>query len=463
MNSIENDIREKLIQIIKKNYIAEFLERNNMSADNINNFSESQIVKIYDIFKGNVTPVMDDDPVVNNSIGLYYFSESDLENCEKFYLLAVEGNYSAAMFNVASLYRNQGKYDISEKYYLMGINDVKEFDENYYSAIGHLATVYGYQNKMELAEKYHLIAIESGTKISSMSMQKLGNLYCLNKKYDLAEKYLKMALDNGSDSASAGYILGTIYDEQEKFDLAEKYLLMNLAEDNIKMVHLLGNVYFKQNKYEMAEIYYLKATGMNHCDSMNNLACIYLQQSKGDLAEKYFLMAIEHGSLCAEYNLAHYYQSVEKYDFAEEYYLKSLRRDENCVDTIRNLGYLYHKTENYDLAEKFYVKGVCFNDSDCLFNLEILYEGNILKLYDTLKSFSSYSSVCENRLKELANEYVMRCFNNKKKLLSKIDHCEICFEDDVVVIPMECVHYYCLNCYVNLSKCPLCELELEVR
>lgn len=49
------------------------------------------------------------------------------------------------------------------------------------------------------------------------------------------------------------------------------------------------------------------------------------------------------------------------------------------------------------------------------------------------------------------------CFENKKKSLSKIDECPICYEN-TNVIPRECAHYYCYNCYVEQKECAICRI-----
>ncbi|AYV83805.1 MAG: hypothetical protein Hyperionvirus12_2 [Hyperionvirus sp.] len=307
------------------------------------------------------------------------------------------------------------------------------------------------------SEKYYLFAVDQNY---PMAMLNLGNLYYLNKKYDLVEVYMKMAFDNGI--VEAGYLLGVICDEQNKLDLAEKYLLMCYDDSNVKLVYLLGNVYYKLGKFEIAESYYLKAVGVNNGEAANNLACIYLSRDERDLAEKYYLIAIEQGCTCAEYNLGFLYQISKKYDLAEKYYLNTLERNPNCVDTMRNLATTYHQSAQYELAEKFYLKAVSKNDRDSLFNLEILYEGNILKLFDSLGKLlveGSKNDVLVEKYEELSGKYVVRCFQNKKKLLVRLNYCSICMEDDVPTIPMECVHYFCFECYVNLNCCPICEIE----
>ena len=59
-------------------------------------------------------------------------------------------------------------------------------------------------------------------------------------------------------------------------------------------------------------------------------------------------------------------------------------------------------------------------------------------------------------LTRLRKLYEVKCFENKIRLLSKHDECMICTET-AVLIPRECAHYYCTDCYVKLDKCAICD------
>ena len=57
-------------------------------------------------------------------------------------------------------------------------------------------------------------------------------------------------------------------------------------------------------------------------------------------------------------------------------------------------------------------------------------------------------------------------FEQKNRLLAKIDDCMVCQKEEKL-IPFECGHYVCNYCYVmimsenNIEKiCPMCRLEL---
>src|SRR5437879_1121283 len=109
--------------------------------------------------------------------------------------MAIEHGESRAILVLASLYKEQNKLDIAEKYYLMAIEHGESF------AILVLACLYKEQNKLDIAEKYYLMAIEhEETKAITYLKNMLNNdlkLYQLlqniqNKSNDVKEKINKL-------------------------------------------------------------------------------------------------------------------------------------------------------------------------------------------------------------------------------------------------------------------------------
>ena len=74
---------------------------------------------------------------------------------EKYYLLAIEGQYLQSIYNLADCYHDQKKYNKALKYYLMAIekNPKPHYLNNY-------ANCYYKQKKYNKALKYYLMAIE---------------------------------------------------------------------------------------------------------------------------------------------------------------------------------------------------------------------------------------------------------------------------------------------------------------
>ena len=48
--------------------------------------------------------------------------------------------------------------------------------------------------------------------------------------------------------------------------------------------------------------------------------------------------------------------------------------------------------------------------------------------------------------------------NNKLNLASKQGDCIICYQH-TKIIPRECSHYYCSDCYIAINKCSICGFE----
>ena len=145
------------------------------------------------------------------------------------------------------------KYAEAEKYYLIAVND-----EGSVLAMRGLGYVYRSENKYELSEQYFKIGIENGDIISMLA---LGNLYKSEKRYDEAEKYLKMAKEEKIERAKLE--LGEVYLLKEEYDLAEEnlkeYLLTNeYAGFKREAMEKLAELYRIEGKYDLV----LKYTNM---------------------------------------------------------------------------------------------------------------------------------------------------------------------------------------------------------
>lgn len=121
-------------------------------------------------------------------LGLAHYFLNDLSNAEKYYHRAIEKGHVDALYNLAFLYKNQGKEEAAEKYYLLAI------EKGDVDALFNLALLYDNQGKEAAAEKYYLLAIEKG------DVNALYNLALMNQnkgKETAAEKYYLLAIENG--------------------------------------------------------------------------------------------------------------------------------------------------------------------------------------------------------------------------------------------------------------------------
>lgn len=229
------------------------------------------ITIISDIFRNNNLTIAINDPIIYNLYGLYYENHNDMNNAIKYYLMAINGGNSNAMFNLGSYYDN--------------------IEKNYDEAI-----------------KYYLMAIKKG---NSDAMSNLGLHYeNVEKNYNKAIKYYLMAIEK--DDVDAMYNLASYYQNHEKnYMLMEKYYLMAIEKGDVISMYNLA-VYYEDVKknYNKSIKYYLMAIEKGDDNSMNNLASYYHTYEKNYmLMEKYYLMAIELNNEDAFDNLKNFYDN----------------------------------------------------------------------------------------------------------------------------------------------------------
>jgi tetratricopeptide (TPR) repeat protein len=224
--------------------------------------------------------------------------------------------------------------------------------------------------------------------------------------------------------------------------------------DDQILANYCGLLYhYKEKKYDLAERYYRHAVEKNDSNAMNNLGLVYHDQKKYDQAERYYLQAIDLGNISAMNNLGHVYNQIGKYDLAERYYLQAI--DLGNVTAMHNLGVMYYNhLEKYDLAERHLLMALEHGKDDLEPTIRCLERliGNPLKLFVVLDELKSSNDVVVQKLKELMNTQTVRYFANKRSRLSKDGECPVCY-DERRLIPRECAHYYCEDCYVRIDRC----------
>lgn len=261
-----------------------------------------------------------------------------------------------------------------------------------------------------LSEHYYLMGVDLGDRIS---MYNIGILYYDQLKYDQAEQYLLMSAEHGNSESFID--LGVMYTKQLKYNYAERYLMMAVELNNSNAYIYLGILYAKQLRYYQAEQYYLKAIENENASALNNLGVLLFDQKKYDYAERYYLEAVDMG---------------------------------NCV-AMYNIGIMYFKQKKYDLAKKYYIVALENGSLGAIQRLERMMSG--LQLYRQLMC-AKKTELIENHMKELEKNDTIRFFRNKIISLSKEDECPICYEV-TKIIPRECAHFYCPDCYVRIDKC----------
>jgi tetratricopeptide (TPR) repeat protein len=228
----------------------------------------------------------------------------------------------------------------------------------------------------------------------------------------------------------------------------------NIAEhyDDPILANYCGLYYSGEKKYDQAERYYLMAIEKGHINAIYNLGYMYKELKKYDHTERYYLMAIEKGHISAMHSLGCMYKELKKYDQAERYYLMAIEKGN--INAMHNLGVLYYELKKYDQTERYYLMTLTKGSNDleptigCLERLI----GNSLRLFVVLDRLKSSNEDIVQKLKELMNNQTVRYFANKRSKLSKDGECPVCY-DELKLIPRECAHYYCEDCYVRIDRC----------
>jgi TPR repeat protein len=270
------------------------------------------------------------------------------------------------------------------------------------------------------------------------------------KNHKYAEHYYLQAIKNGHIDAM--HNLGGLYIQLKKYDLAEHYYLQAIKNGNINAIHNLGFMYFELKKYDQAEHYYMRSIGFGDNISMFCLGYMYKELKKYDQAEQYYLMAIEKGHINAMHNLGHMYRELKKYDQAERYYLMAVERGH--INAMHNLGVLFYELKKYDQAEHYFLMTLSKGSDDLEQTIRCLERliSNLLKLFVVLDRLKSSNDIVVQKLKELMNNQTVRYFANKRNRLSKDGECPVCY-DERRLIPRECAHCYCEDCYVRIERC----------
>ena len=233
-----------------------------------------------------------------------------------------------------------------------------------------------------------------------------------------------------------------------------------------------------EKNYDLMKKYYLMAIELKYPNAMKNLGLYYQDIEKNyDLMKKYYLMAIEFNDVFAMNNLGCYYHNTEKnYDLMKKYYLMAIEL--NNVVSMYTLGYYYHYDEkDYDLMKKYYLMAIELDNSNALFGMIMFYKktNNIeynkyLDLYveKYINNTNFHEKIKKLALNDLHYDLLTNntnrktiIYKNKCNFMSKIGNCDVCMEENIQLIPFECCHYICTNCYIKLDKCHLCRLSIN--
>lgn len=320
------------------------------------------------------------------------------------------------------------------------------------------------------AKKYYAIAGKTG---NSYALNCLANIYNKWDNVILAERHYWRAIEAGSRAAIINLIEllfnidGTEKEIEKNIKLADKY--------NCKYVdYYWGRYYILKEDFNAAEDAFKKAK--EYRKSNTALGDLYLENSCVELGISYLMEEYKNDRYAANILGVHFYR-IGEYITAEYYYNKALEDEPVCECSFEkccvcaidkaaihnNLATLYSAQNRHDKLIQHRISAIAGDYEDAL---DDLVEDGIenTKLYNVLSKIKESCSLSDDSLKtvndkmsELYKNYNVKCFANKLKLCSKMDKCPICLEENTLVIPRECAHYYCRDCYIELSKCAICD------
>jgi len=184
--------------------------------------------------------------------------QTDHQNMEKYYLLAIEKGHVNAMCNLGIHYQRQKEYAKMNKYYIQAIENGSS------CAMYQMARFSEDQKDLANAIKYYLMAIDRGC---VDAMNELGYFYHDQKDYSNMMKYYLMAIEHGDDTAM--HNLGYYYQEQKDHVNMNKYFMMALDKRNTGTMEHLVSYYRRQKDHPNMMKYYAMCVQHNKMNVWN--------------------------------------------------------------------------------------------------------------------------------------------------------------------------------------------------
>lgn len=278
---------------------------------------------------------------VLNSIGIAYYSKSDIKNAEKYYLACKNiraktlgkqhPDYASSLNNLALLYKTEGDYKKSVPFYVEAISIYKinnnKKDNSYITIVNNLANIYLSMGKYQQAELLYIEAIKTRKEILGdkhidygVSLNSLGTLYVKMGKNKEAEvlfvdvtKIFKEKLgEQHPDYATALNNLAFLYESIGNYEKAEplyvsalnirKKALGNKHSSYAESLNNLATLYYNSGNYVKAKPLFIEALkafkttiGTKHptyATSLNNLAALCDDLGDFKSAEKFYIDAL---------------------------------------------------------------------------------------------------------------------------------------------------------------------------
>ncbi|KAF3208107.1 hypothetical protein TWF106_011540 [Orbilia oligospora] len=325
-------------------------------------------------------------------------------------------NLAIALYNIAVVYKNGGKYDKAIQWYEQVLPRYeKAFGKDHISTlqvIADIAAVYHSQGDYDTALHYYKQAFFSCRKIfgknhiSTLSaMGNISSLYIDQHKYNKAGKYYQRVLagcrrhnlsENNPLIFRAVGGVATVYGKLGEYDEALRWYERAIASSEkffgkdhpstLRTVSTLASIYYDQKEYSVAMQLYKqvldgreRVLGEDHpltLETIDSLASVYQNQGSYDVAIQLYEKALTGREKCwgenhtftfeTFYNLASVYHNQGSYDVAIQLFERVLTGGEKCwgedhpmtIETINSLALAYQYQGSYDVAIQLFQKAL---------------------------------------------------------------------------------------------------------
>lgn len=280
-----------------------------------------------------VDKALDGDDVAQNSLGLFYKQNNDIDNAVVWFKKAAAKDNPAAMLNLGSLFLEQGNTD-SKYWYL------RAAEKEMASAYRGLGLYYDQIEKDEsLSIKWHEKAADNGDLVSQRI---LGDIYRGKGNVELAVRWYSKSVDNGNITAMGR--LGELYLSLKQYSDAFSWYMKSAVSGDATSQCQIGYMYaYGQGvdiNHKEARYWMQRSAEGGYAQAQFNLGLFYSRGSIGlpkddDKAFDWFLKAANQGRADAQNNVAIYYYRRKQNDKAEHWW--RLAADKGNVDAKKNL------------------------------------------------------------------------------------------------------------------------------
>lgn len=308
--------------------------------------------------------------------GIRHLNSRELEQAEREFkdVLAIEPNHFGALYNLAAVYRESGRYTQAEEMLKRALAQLPDSGDVHFR-LGELYLL-DLKRPEEAAREFDaVLRLASGSPLAQRAGSYLAQIYNTPQGREILERITKERIANyqtrlaqDKDNPQLWRELAVLYQDRRNFEEAAKAWeeVLRLNPDNVEALMNLALVYENSGKHEKARTNYARAIELQKDPALlqrlrNSLAAVLAKISYEtnhlDTAAAQFLHIIETQPQNTEayWYLALIYSRKNELDKAEEYYDKLLERVPGNVSARANRALLYESTAREEKALSEYL------------------------------------------------------------------------------------------------------------